>query len=258
MTVLASPVGNSYAHISYLLFCPETHEAAAIDPFHLDVVTEAADRRGLRITTIINTHEHWDHAGRNEQLRALTGAKVMAPRAAAGVIERIDVPLSNGDEIELGSLRLKVRDTPGHTMTHISLLGEDADGPYLLSGDTLFGAGVGNCGYGGHAATLFTTIESLRGSLAGATRIFPGHDYLARNLEFTCRHEPSNRAAALLLEDARAGLRLTTFDEELGVNLFLRLDSPELRASLAGQGYAALGASREEIFLALRRLRDAW
>ena len=259
MTLLATPVGNTFSHISYLLFCPDTGEAAAIDPFDIDLTLETARSHRLRITRIVNTHEHWDHAGRNDQLRAATGAKVLAAKAAAGVIEHIDETLRDGDRIDVGtSQTLEVMETPGHTMTHISLLGEEAGAPYLLCGDTLFGAGVGNCGFGGHAPTLFQTIGKLRSRLSPDTRLYPGHDYLARNLEFTLHHEPSNQAAQTMVEPARKQVLFTTIGEELEINLFLRLDSEEMLDSLVAQGYIPPEANGESVFLALRRLRDSW
>lgn len=260
MPLLVTPVGNEYAHLSYLAYCAASHEAAAIDPYHVDLTLETARRHDLRITAIVNTHEHWDHAGRNDAMSEQTGAQVYAPRAAAGVIERVDRMLSEGDVITIGeACPLRVLATPGHTMTHISLLGAEEDGtPFLLCGDTMFGAGVGNCGYGGHVPTLFDTIERLRTSIDPATRLHPGHDYLARNLAFTLRHEPDNEAAAALLDRARAGLHVTTMAEEAEINLFLRLDSPTLRAPLQRSGAISGDAARLQIFSALRRARDAW
>lgn len=259
MPVIATPVGNDYDHVSYLVACGETGEAAAIDPYDVELTLETARGRGLRITQIVSTHEHWDHAGRNEAVRAETGASVLVPKAAIGVVEKFDRMLAGGDVIELGtSHRLEVIETPGHTMTHISLRGEQDDEPFLLCGDTLFGAGVGNCGYGGHAPTLFATVEMLRTRLAPETRLYPGHDYLGRNLEFTLRHEPGNAAAAALLAPAKAATRFTTWGEEQAINLFLRLDSDEIRMGLRAGGLIDGDADRQAAFLALRALRDKW
>lgn len=259
MPVLATPVGNAYNHISYLVFCPETGEAAAIDPFHVELTLETARAHGLAITQIVNTHEHWDHAGRNDQLRAATAAKVRVPKAAAGVVETFDEMLVEGSVVQVGtSHALRVLATPGHTMTHISLLGEQDGTPFLLCGDTIFGAGVGNCGYGGHVATLFATIERLRAELPPATRLYPGHDYLARNLEFTLSLEPGNARARALLPEARQAAMFTTVGDEQEINLFFRLDSHELRQSLAQSTPIAPDASRDEVFAALRQARDRW
>lgn len=259
MPVLATSVGNAYNHISYLVFCPETGEAAAIDPFHVELTLETARAHGLVITQIVNTHEHWDHAGRNDQLHAATAAKVLVPKAAVGVVETFDAMLAEGGIVQVGtSHALRVLETPGHTMTHISLLGELNGEPFLLCGDTIFGAGVGNCGYGGHVATLFGTIERLRGELAPATRLYPGHDYLARNLEFTLSLEPSNARARALLPDSRQAAMFTTMGDEQEINLFFRLDSDELKQSLAQSMLIAPDASRAQVFATLRRARDRW
>ncbi|MES2498541.1 MAG: MBL fold metallo-hydrolase [Pseudomonadota bacterium] len=252
MPILATPVGNSFAHVSYLAWCAETGDAAAIDPYHVDLTLETARAHGLRITHIVNTHEHWDHAGRNAPLAAATGAAVLAPKAAAGVIETIDGMLTDGDAIAIGTgCTLRVLETPGHTMTHISLLDETADEPALLCGDTLFGAGVGNVGYGGHGPTLFATIDRLRATLDPRTRLYPGHDYLARNLAFTLHHEPGNGAARALLEQAREGGRFTTMAEEEEINLFFRIDQPMVRDAFGE-------TEREARFLAIRHARDRW
>jgi hydroxyacylglutathione hydrolase len=259
MPVIATSVGNAYSHLAYLVACEVTGEATAIDPFHIDLMLEMARSRGFRITRIVNTHEHWDHAGRNDQMRAETGATVAAAKWAAGVIEKVDHMLVAGDVLRVGtSHELEIIETPGHTMTHISLLGDDEGRPFLLCGDTVFGAGVGNCGYGGHAPTLFETVETLRTRLAPETILYPGHDYLARNLGFTLAHEADNAAASELLPEAEAGARFTSLAEELGINLFLRLDEPELRQSLVKAGHVSPDADRKQIFIALRRLRDTW
>jgi hydroxyacylglutathione hydrolase len=260
MALLVTPVGNEYAHLSYLAYCAKTGEAAAIDPWHVDLTLETARANGLRITMIVNTHEHWDHAGRNEAVCRETGARVLAPRAAMGVIETIDTKLGEGDSVMVGeTCSFRVLSTPGHTMTHIALLGAREDGtPFLLCGDTLFGAGVGNCGYGGHAPTLFETVERLRTELDPRTLLYPGHDYLARNLAFTLEHEPDNEAAAALIEPAGAGLHVTDMAQEADINLFFRPDDPCLRSALLRKGAIGPAADRRETFLALRRLRDAW
>lgn len=260
MTVIATPLRNKYDHVSYLLVCDETGETLALDPFDIDVTLAVAAANNLTITQILSTHEHWDHAGRNEQLRAVTGAKVLACKWAAGVIEHLDGFLVEGDIVQVGStVTLEVIETPGHTMTHICLLGSEIEGPFLLSGDTLFGAGVGNCNFGGHAPTLYRTVGKLLARLAEETRVYPGHDYLRRNLEFALTLEPENEAIHQLrasIDMDKEKLRFTNLAEELEVNPFMRLDSIAIREALFGHE----GGSREpeEAFLEIRRLRDSW
>jgi hydroxyacylglutathione hydrolase len=161
------------------------------------------------------------------------------------------------------SAALAVLATPGHTMASISLSGSDADIPFLISGDTLFAAGAGNCGYGGHAPTLFETLTGDIGRMGGETILYPGHDYLPRNLRFAEHVEPGNRDVGALAEEIAQTpsdrLRFTSLKEERRINPFLRCACPELRERLGilVPGLDPAGADRA-IFLALRAYRDDW
>ena len=53
--------GNSYRNFNYLIACPETGEAMAIDPLDHEKCLDAAKARGWQITQVLNTHEHFDH-----------------------------------------------------------------------------------------------------------------------------------------------------------------------------------------------------
>lgn len=254
MQVVPIPLRNAYDHVNYLLACAETREAAAVDPYDVERVLAEAKARGLSVAAILNTHEHWDHAGKNAAMKALTGAPVMAPRAAAGTLEGLDRLLVDGDVVAVGAESVTVRAVPGHTMASIAFLGEAEGAPFLIAGDTLFGAGVGNCGYGGHAPTLHETITML-GGLPDATRVYPGHDYLKRNLGFTLSVEPDNAAALALVERMGGEPYFTTLGEERTINSFLRLGSPGIRGNLPE---LAEGAGELAVFLALRKRRDRW
>src|SRR5205823_5704904 len=125
-------------------------------------------------------------------------------------------------------VELECLDTPGHTMTHVCLFAHTGQ-PALFCGDTLFNAGAGNCHNGGDPAVLYETFVTQVARLPDATRVYPGHEYFARNLEFTLDREPDNAAAATTLADARqhhdAQARVTTLGEEKEINTFLRLQS---------------------------------
>ena len=94
--------GNSLRNFHYLIACAETGEALAVDPLEWRLVLERARERGWEITQIVNTHEHHDHTGGNEPLRAQTGARVLAHAAAAARIGGVDVGLARGDVIRVG------------------------------------------------------------------------------------------------------------------------------------------------------------
>ena len=145
---------NAWRNFNYLIACPETGEAIAIDPLEHEKCLSAAKRLGWNIVKILNTHEHGDHTGGNGPMIAATGAKLLAHHAAKNKIPDMDIGLKAGDIIKLGrTIELEVLDTPGHTMSHVCLLSQ-TEQPALFCGDTLFNAGAGNCHNGGHPEEL--------------------------------------------------------------------------------------------------------
>ena len=115
--------GNSLRNFHYLIACPESGEALAVDPLEWRMCLDAARRRGWQITQILNTHEHTDHTGGNAGLKDATGAKVAAHAGAAARIGGVDRGLSAGDVLKVGrTVELECLDTPGHTIAHICLL----------------------------------------------------------------------------------------------------------------------------------------
>jgi hydroxyacylglutathione hydrolase len=254
---------NPYRNFHYLIACPESGEALAVDPLEWRLCLDAARQKGWTITQILNTHEHLDHTGGNEGLVGATGAKVLAHAGAASRIGGVDRGLSKGDVIRVGrTLELECLDTPGHTMAHICLFGH-GDEPALFCGDTLFNAGAGNCHNGGNPESLYDTFVTQLARLPDSTRVFAGHEYLARNLEFTLDREPDNTRAADLLKRARgedpATITITTLGQEKDINTFFRLQSPSVIARLRN-AFPDLGERPDArtVFVKLRELRNKW
>jgi len=255
--------GNSLRNFHYLIACPETGETLAVDPLEWRLCLDAARQRGWQITQIVNTHEHSDHTGGNAGLKEATGAKILAHAGAAAAIGGVDRGLSRGDLIRVGrTVELECLDTPGHTMTHVCLLSHTEE-PALYCGDTLFNAGAGNCYNGGDPKALYDTFVTQLARLPDATRVYPGHEYLARNLEFTLDREPANRDAAAVLEQARghdpAKALVTTLAQEKRINTFFRLQSPQVIARLRAR-FPDLPEQPDArtVFVRLRELRNRW
>jgi hydroxyacylglutathione hydrolase len=254
---------NAYRNFNYLIVCPDTGEAMAIDPLDHKKCLAAAEKNGWQITQILNTHEHGDHTGGNEAMVKATGAKLLAHANAKDKIPGIDVGLAAGDVVKIGSsVELESLDTPGHTMSHVCLLSH-TDQPALFCGDTLFNAGAGNCHGGGHPVELYQTFSTQLASLLDETLIYPGHDYIANNLEFTLDREPDNaRAPALLKEIATQDTNkalVSTLALEKEINTFFRLHNPTVIARLR-EKYSDLSddPDPQEVFLKLRELRNDW
>ncbi len=254
---------NPLRNFHYLVACPETLEALAIDPYDHQLVLDRAETLGWKITQIVNTHEHFDHIEGNQALVAVTGAQVLAHANARDKIAGMDRGLSAGGIIQVGrSVSLHVLDTPGHTMSHICLLA-NTEVPALFSGDTLFNAGVGHCHAGGDPEVLYQTVATQLSAMSGSMLLYPGHDYIVNNLRFTLDREPGNRAAQKLLREVESQdpnqAMVTDLALEKQVNTFLRLDSPEVIENLR-EKFPELPAepSPKAVFLALRTLRNSW
>ncbi len=255
--------GNSYRNFNYLIACPETGDALAIDPLDHGKCLAAAKVRGWRITQLLNTHEHHDHTGGNAAVVAATGAKVIAHHKAAGRIEGVDRGVRAGDIIKVGkTVELECLDTPGHTMCHICLRSH-TDQPALFSGDTLFNAGAGNTHNGGDTGMLYATFADQLSKLPDNTRVFPGHDYIENNLKFTLSREPGNAAAQALLPTVKdhdpATSVVTTLKDEKQYNTFFRLSNPVVIAKLR-ESFPELPdqPDAKTVFTKLRELRNKW
>jgi hydroxyacylglutathione hydrolase len=254
---------NPLRNFHYLIACAETGEALIVDPLNPAQCLEAARAKGFSITQVLNTHEHRDHTDGNAGVVAATRATVMAHAGAARVIGGVDRGLSRGDVIRIGrTVELEVLDTPGHTRSHVCLLAH-GESPALFCGDTLFNAGAGNCHNGGDPGLLYETFVNQLARLPDATRVYPGHEYLARNLEFTLDREPGNAEAAQALAAAKsrdpAAARVSTLGEEKRVNTFFRLQNPEVIAKLR-ERFPEVGEKPDArtVFVKLRELRNRW
>jgi hydroxyacylglutathione hydrolase len=254
--------GNAYRNFNYLIVCPETGDALAIDPLDYGKCLAAARDNSWDITQILNTHEHGDHTGGNKALVAATGAIVIAHKNAKR-IPGMERGVGAGDVIKVGkTVELECMDTPGHTMCHICLLSH-TDQPALFSGDTLFNAGAGNCHNGGHPEELYETFASQLEDLPEDTLLYPGHEYLINNLQFTIDREPDNDTARMLLAQIEnqdpADALVTSFAQEREINTFFRLQSPGVIAKLQ-EDFPEIGDSPtpKEVFLKLRELRNSW
>jgi hydroxyacylglutathione hydrolase len=254
---------NTFRNFNYLIVCPESGEALAIDPLDHKKCLGVAKDKGWTITQVLNTHEHGDHTGGNKQVIAATGAKLLAHANAKDTIPGIDRGLSAGDVIKVGkTVELESLDTPGHTLSHVCLMAR-GDTPALFCGDTLFNAGAGNCHNGGHPEELYQTFTGQLTKLPDATLIYPGHEYISTNLEFTLDREPDNKAAQKLLADVADQdpdtPLVSTLALEKEINAFFRLHNPSVIARLR-EAFPDLPAELDAktVFVKLRELRNSW
>jgi glyoxylase-like metal-dependent hydrolase (beta-lactamase superfamily II) len=158
----------------YIVGCEKTRKALVIDPGRdVDLIVSVAEKQGLEIETIVNTHTHGDHTAGNAELKSLTGAKIIIHALDAAGYHTADVLLKDEKTLQLGGITFDIIHTPGHTPGGICLYAQGN----LFTGDTLF---VGDSGRtdlpGGDRPTLGESIRRLT-QLPDDTIIWPGHDY---------------------------------------------------------------------------------
>lgn len=154
------------AHASYLIADEASATAIVVDP-QRDIQQYLADaeRLGVQIRHVFLTHFHADFIAGHLELRDRCGADIrLGARAQA---EYEFVPMKDGDTLEFPGLRLKILETPGHTIESISILvfdlQKDRNKPYaVLTGDTLF---IGDVGRPDLRASLGWTAQELGGHL---------------------------------------------------------------------------------------------
>lgn len=234
--------------------------AIAIDPWDDAITNRLLKDNGLSLKAIINTHEHWDHIQGNEALVAQHDCEVWAHANGEGKIPGLSRVLNTDEQIALDEgIVLKVLDTPGHTLAHLSFLViEGGIAKAVFTGDTLFNAGVGHCRGGGDVDILYQTIVEQFHSLDDRIVIYPGHKYLENNLRFTLSIEPDNQDAQDWLirsmqDNDSANPITTSIGDERKFNAFFRLNSSGIRSTLGCES-----DSDRVVFTALRSRRDNW
>jgi glyoxylase-like metal-dependent hydrolase (beta-lactamase superfamily II) len=165
--VVVGPYDNNV----FVLRCTETGDAVLLDAANEhDRLLELC--RALGVTSVLETHGHWDHIQAVPQLRD-AGYAVHVTAEDAAMLPSYDQVLDDDSVIEVGRLRLRTIHTPGHTSGSMCFLVEGR--PLLFSGDTLFPGGPGNTKNGGHFPTIIESVESKLFTLPPDTLVMPGH-----------------------------------------------------------------------------------
>jgi len=152
-------------NFAYLLGDREAGVAVAIDPaYRPEEVAARADAQGLKIELLLNTHGHTDHTNGNGWMAEHRALSVTRPR--------------DGDELAIGSLRLRVMAVPGHADDHLLFwLPEYA---IAITGDLLFVGKIGGTATDEAARREYDSLQRVLATLPDETTIWPGHDYGCR------------------------------------------------------------------------------
>ncbi|CAK9223620.1 unnamed protein product [Sphagnum troendelagicum] len=235
----------------------ETGDAAAVDPVWPEQVLQAAQLEGANVKAVLTTHHHWDHAGGNNGMKKL----LKDVKVYGGVKDKVEGcthSVQHHDEFPISSsIRVKALETSCHTKGHISYFVTSSDPDYkptVFTGDTLF---IGGCGrfFEGMPDQMYESLCVTLASLPPDTRVYCGHEYTQKNLEFALTVDPKNEVLVKKMtwvqqqhKDKKATVP-STIGDELEFNPFMRVDKKSLQAATGKE-------SPIDVMAALRHMKD--
>lgn len=200
MTLEIVQVALLVDNYAYLLREPLSGLVAIVDPSVADRPLEEAEKRGWKITHILNTHHHWDHTDGNLAIKAATGCQVVGPAYEKARIPGIDTPVSEDARFIFGETAAEILFIPGHTLGQIAFWFKEERAVFV--GDTLFGMGCGRI-FEGTPQMMFDSMQKLK-KLPDDTRVYCGHEYTEANGTFALTVDPDNPALHARMKDVRA------------------------------------------------------
>ena len=240
---------------SYLLHDEISNKVAIVDPSEFTVCDEIINKSYKKLDFILNTHHHYDHVGGNEELKKKYNSTVLGFEKDKNRIPAIDEVLKDNQEFKIGLLNFTTIFIPGHTKGHIAFYFKKEK--VLFTGDTLFSLGCGRV-FEGTYKQMFQSLNKLK-DLPGDTKIYCGHEYTYKNLDFCLTYNPNNSFLKKKKSDIEQSLKNkkptipSTIDDEIKANIFLRFNDPDVKKAINLEN-----SSDIEIFTKLRDLKDSF
>jgi len=240
---------------SYLLYDKSSDTVAIIDPSDFTTCDKIINEKHNKLDYILNTHHHLDHVGGNEKLKEKYKSKVLGFDLDKDRIPGIDVVLKEKQNFKIGNISFEVIFIPGHTKGHIAFYLKDEK--IVFTGDTLFSLGCGKV-FEGTNEQMFRSLNKLK-NLPIDTKIYCGHEYTKKNLEFCLEYDQNNEFLKKKINwinlkiNSNSPTVPISIGEEKKTNIFLRCNEPSIKDAVNLNN-----ASEQEIFSKLRDLKDSF
>ena len=238
---------------SYLLHDEISNIVAIVDPSEFIACDKSIDKNYKKLDFILNTHHHYDHVGGNEDLKKKYNSTVLGFENDKNRIPVIDKFLKDNQEFKIGTLNFTTIFIPGHTKGHIAFYFKREK--VLFTGDTLFSLGCGRV-FEGTYKQMFQSLNKLK-NLPGETKVYCGHEYTFKNLEFCLKFNPNNDFLKKKKDNIKLSLKNkkptipSTIADEIKANIFFRVNDPDVKKAINLENSPDI-----EIFTKLRDLKD--
>ena len=238
---------------SYLIHDKISNTVAIVDPSEFIPCDTIISKNYKKLDFILNTHHHYDHVGGNEELKKKYNSKVLGFENDKNRIPQIDTVLKDNQEFKIGTLNFTTIFIPGHTRGHVAFYFKKER--VVFSGDTLFSLGCGRV-FEGTYKQMFQSLNKLK-NLPGETKVYCGHEYTFKNLEFCLKFNPNNNFLKKKKDDIKLSLKNkkptipSTIADEIKANIFFRVNDPDVKKAINLENSPDI-----EIFTKLRDLKD--
>ena len=238
---------------SYLIHDEISNTVAIVDPSEFIPCDTIISKNYKKLDFILNTHHHYDHVGGNEELKKKYNSKVLGFENDKNRIPNIDTVLKDNQEFKIGTLNFTTIFIPGHTRGHVAFYFKKER--VVFSGDTLFSLGCGRV-FEGTYKQMFQSLNKLK-NLPGETKVYCGHEYTFKNLEFCLKFNPNNDFLKKKKDDIKLSLKNkkptipSTIADEIKANIFFRVNDPDVKKAINLENSPDI-----EIFTKLRDLKD--
>ena len=238
---------------SYLIHDEISNTVAIVDPSEFIPCDTIISKNYKKLDFILNTHHHYDHVGGNEELKKKYNSKILGFENDKNRIPHIDIVLKDNQEFKIGTLNFTTIFIPGHTRGHVAFYFKKER--VVFSGDTLFSLGCGRV-FEGTYKQMFQSLNKLK-NLPGETKVYCGHEYTFKNLEFCLKFNPNNDFLKKKKDDIKLSLKNkkptipSTIADEIKGNIFFRVNDPDIKKAINLENSPDI-----EIFTKLRDLKD--
>ncbi|CEF61936.1 Hydroxyacylglutathione hydrolase, mitochondrial [Strongyloides ratti] len=253
------PIPQLSDNFAYLIICQKTFHAAAVDPIEYSDIAKAVKENNVsKLDGVLVTHHHWDHSSGTKSFADKNVPLHTTIYGGGDKISYVNKIVKDGDEINIGSIKIKCLSTPCHTKDHICYYATTSNNEEkaVFTGDTLFISGCGRF-FEGSPEEMNVALNEKLGSLPNDTMVYCGHEYTVKNLQFALSLEPENNDIRKKLEETSLNISKgihsipSTIEKEKKYNPFMRVSSEEMKK-------ATNEVNPINIMKKLRQLKDAF